>query len=88
MILFPKQNSETKAQNIKNNNNNNNNNKIKIKKLNLSQLSRWKSDLQTITIKAKVKNASFRVKNEPKLSKKNSSFHSCRPKSNLQTITI
>ena len=37
-------------------------------KLKLSQLSRPKSDLQTITIKAKVKNASFRsVKNEPRI---------------------
>ena len=57
MILFPKQKPETKAQNYQ-------------EKLKLSQLSRPKSDLQTITIKAKVKNASFRVKNEPKLSKK------------------
>ena len=70
MILFPKQKPETKAQNYQ-------------EKLKLSQLSRPKSDLQTITIKAKVKNASFRVKNEPKLSKKkkkHSSLHSCRPK--------
>ena len=57
MILFPKQKPKTKAQNYQ-------------EKLKLSQLSRPKSDLQTITIKAKVKNASFRVKNEPKLSKK------------------
>ena len=57
MILFPQQNPETKPQNYQ-------------EKLKLSQLSRPKSDLQTITIKAKVKNASFRVKNEPKLSKK------------------
>ena len=54
MILFPKQNPETKAQNYQ-------------EKLKLSQLSCPKSDLQTTTIKAKVKNASFRVKNEPKL---------------------
>ena len=58
MILFPQQNPETKPQNYQ-------------EKLKLSQLSRPKSDLQTITIKAKVKNASFRsVKNEPRIFKK------------------
>ena len=58
IILFPKQNPETKPQNYQ-------------EKLKLSQLSRPKSDLHTITIKAKVKNASFRsVKNEPRLLKK------------------
>ena len=72
MILFPKQKPKTKAQNYQ-------------EKLKLSQLSRPKSDLQTITIKAKVKNASFRVKNEPKLSKKTQAFtaiaqnQTCKP---------
>ena len=61
---------ETKAQNYQ-------------QKLKLSQLSRPKSNLQTITIKAKVKNASFRVKNEPKLSKKKLKLSQLSPKIKL-----